>query len=370
MPAQWSGGGQFVDGETEDYLLRVDPASTDVGSAAIGSAFELEHVEPNPSSDRTGVVFSMREGGWVRIRVVDLAGRAVATMLDANLGPGLHTVTWNGLASDGRRVGPGVYFVRAEHRGTVRSQKLIREYWSNRGRRRIPALISRRAERRDSRLQARKDFVMEFQQDAKVHSSDGRELGTISRVVVDPATKRVTHVVMRSGLLGAELVFDTDLVAESSRELVRLRRTADELKALPAFEVERYVPADTEGPNVSGTLPAMYWYPVTPLTDGFGAALVPPHEFPVVERNIPKHTVPMREGARVIASDGRHVGHVHEVIVDRASKRITHFVITKGLVLKEHKLVPTSWIKEITEDEVRLAVGTGVLHALREYQPT
>ena len=210
---------------------------------------------------------------------------------------------------------------------------------------------------------------MEFQENTKVYSSDGKELGHVSRVVVDPVTNHVSHVIMRSGLMGTELVFESDLVGQATRERVGLRRSAEELKDLPAFEVERYVPADLDSQLPTAEPPAMYWYPVTPMTDGFGGTFVRPLEVPIVERNIPKYAVPLREGARVIASDGRHVGEVHEVVVDRASKQLTHFVITKGVLFKEHKLVPASWIKDIAEDEVRLGVSTGVLHALREYQP-
>ncbi len=86
------------------------------------------------------------------------------------------------------------------------------------------------------------------------------------------------------------------------------------------------------------------------------------------ERNIPEGTVPLKEGAHVISSDGQHVGNVEKVLTDSAADRATHFIISQGLLFKAHKLVPTTWVGEISEDQVRLRVDAELLEDLREYQ--
>jgi len=47
----------------------------------------------------------------------------------------------------------------------------------------------------------------------------------------------------------------------------------------------------------------------------------------------------------------------------------THLVISQGLLLKERKLVPTSWASTVTPDEVHLTVGSRLIEELRKYEP-
>ncbi len=55
-------------------------------------------------------------------------------------------------------------------------------------------------------------------------------------------------------------------------------------------------------------------------------------------------------------------------ITDPEADRATHLIISKGLLLKEKKLVPTLWVDNITEDEVHLVVGTRTLNELPNYR--
>src|SRR5437764_14992512 len=89
-----------------------------------------------------------------------------------------------------------------------------------------------------------------------------------------------------------------------------------------------------------------------------------------VQKNIPEGTVAVREGARVLSRDGKHVGDVAEVFTDPASNRVTHLLISHGVLSKDHKLIPISWIKLEAEDEVTLSVDTAIVENLPEYAPT
>ena len=70
------------------------------------------------------------------------------------------------------------------------------------------------------------------------------------------------------------------------------------------------------------------------------------------------------EGARVVSSDGKHVGNVAEIIIDSATDVVTHIVISHGVLFKEKKLAPVAWITEVTESEVTLSVASDLLHKL------
>jgi uncharacterized protein YrrD len=86
-------------------------------------------------------------------------------------------------------------------------------------------------------------------------------------------------------------------------------------------------------------------------------------------RNIPGHTIPLKEGTDVISSDGEHVGDIDRLFVASDSNTATHFVISQGMFFKERKLIPTHWINSVEEDKVKLAVSSKQLEELPAYEP-
>lgn len=65
---------------------------------------------PNPFNPRTTLAFDLpADAAQVRLRLYDVHGRVVATLVDAPLAAGRHTVTWTGADDGGRPVASGVY---------------------------------------------------------------------------------------------------------------------------------------------------------------------------------------------------------------------------------------------------------------------
>jgi len=73
------------------------------------AAAALAPAHPNPVRTGTVVPFAVARAGHATLRVYDAAGRRVATLLDAVVAAGDHTVAWNGTDERGGRVAPGVY---------------------------------------------------------------------------------------------------------------------------------------------------------------------------------------------------------------------------------------------------------------------
>jgi uncharacterized protein YrrD len=217
---------------------------------------------------------------------------------------------------------------------------------------------------------------MQIVQDANVTTPSGERVGKIDRVVIDPRTKEVTHVVVRKGAIFSEdKVVPIDLIESASEDGVALREDAGDLEDLPNFEEEHFVTLNEDEAARSrygdySAIP-LYWYP--PLYSApFGAGRLGPTYPPLypteVERNIPKGTIALKEGARVISADGDHVGNVEQVLTEPEADRASHFVISSGFFLKEKKLVPVRWVDSIEEEKVHLAVGSSLIETLREYQ--
>lgn len=73
--------------------------------------FALHAPAPNPFNPRTELSFRLAEEQRAQLRVYDLRGRVVATVLDEVRPAGEHTLTWDGVDDGGRRVASGSYVV-------------------------------------------------------------------------------------------------------------------------------------------------------------------------------------------------------------------------------------------------------------------
>lgn len=91
------------------------------GTVAFGSrALSM----PNPSRGGTYLVLADPAGADLEIAVFDVAGKKVRTLAHARE-PGDGRVYWDGLADDGRRVGPGVYFAQIRVGGRIESVRMV-----------------------------------------------------------------------------------------------------------------------------------------------------------------------------------------------------------------------------------------------------
>jgi uncharacterized protein YrrD len=213
---------------------------------------------------------------------------------------------------------------------------------------------------------------MQFVQGAGVYTADDQQVGQVDRVVIDPKTLEVTHIVVQKGFLFTEdKVVPLDLIAEANEDRVKLREHAGLMQDLPDFEEQHFInvgedqAAQTPAPVFYA--PPVYWYPA------FGAPAVGygyPYGVSAIEteQNIPEDTVALKDGSEVISADGERVGKTERVLVDPQSNRATHFVISKGLLFKENKLIPMSWVRNVQEDQVHLAVGSRLLDELPDYK--
>jgi hypothetical protein len=81
---------------------------------------------PNPFNPETVIPFSIANQGRVVIRVFDIMGRSVRTLVDRVETAGIHVVRWNGKTDGGARAASGVYFYRITYpNGEDSAKKLM-----------------------------------------------------------------------------------------------------------------------------------------------------------------------------------------------------------------------------------------------------
>lgn len=73
---------------------------------------DLMHLAPNPMSDLTRVTYTMRQGGFIRLEVLDITGKQVAVIGEGYENEGVHSMVWEGLNQDRIPVESGMYLIR------------------------------------------------------------------------------------------------------------------------------------------------------------------------------------------------------------------------------------------------------------------
>ena len=81
---------------------------------------ELKQNDPNPFSRYTEIQFSLHHSSYATLKVFNLLGQEIATLVDHQLPAGTNTITW-----DGSNFTSGVYFYRLEACDFVTVKKLM-----------------------------------------------------------------------------------------------------------------------------------------------------------------------------------------------------------------------------------------------------
>ncbi len=85
----------------------------------------LAHNRPNPFNPSTVIAFRLPDAGAATLKVFDLDGRLVATLLRGDLPAGTHQVTWRGRDDHGRPVASGTYFYRLDAGDWSQTKRMI-----------------------------------------------------------------------------------------------------------------------------------------------------------------------------------------------------------------------------------------------------
>jgi len=122
----------FPDARTEHlrdiitWLRNEAPTATGVKVAAKN---ELRANYPNPFNPTTTITYNVRQTGHVTLRVYNVAGQLVKTLVDDVRAPaaggGLHNVIWYGETNTGEPAASGVYFYKIVAQGFTQTKKMV-----------------------------------------------------------------------------------------------------------------------------------------------------------------------------------------------------------------------------------------------------
>ncbi len=103
-----------------DFAGNESPAVAPAATTGAGEAtrpFKLHAAAPNPFNPRTTLSFDLHAAVRADLRVYDISGRVIRTLVAGQLPAGRHEVEWDGTDSSGRQIPAGIYFYKLEAGG-------------------------------------------------------------------------------------------------------------------------------------------------------------------------------------------------------------------------------------------------------------
>jgi hypothetical protein len=93
-------------------VLEKGDVQTDAEDVLIPSINALESNYPNPFNPSTTIRFSLAGPGHASLRIYDVSGRLVRSLVNGTVDSGPHEILWDGTNDRGAGTASGVYFYR------------------------------------------------------------------------------------------------------------------------------------------------------------------------------------------------------------------------------------------------------------------
>ena len=99
--------------EFDQVITNIEPTSSP-------TVYELYQNYPNPFNPSTKIKFDIPKSGFVSLKIYDITGREVSTLVNSELATGRYEFEWNG-----GQFASGVYFFRITAGEFVKVQKMM-----------------------------------------------------------------------------------------------------------------------------------------------------------------------------------------------------------------------------------------------------
>lgn len=115
------------DGDNQVLTLVQSNAFVDVGGPPLGlRTLQLGASRPNPATTQARIPYSVAARGPVTLRLLDVGGREVRTLVNGEVAAGSHEAIWDGRDGGGRAVPAGIYFYELSAAGERLGRRMVR----------------------------------------------------------------------------------------------------------------------------------------------------------------------------------------------------------------------------------------------------
>lgn len=193
------------------------------------------------------------------------------------------------------------------------------------------------------------------------------KIGELKSVIVDPSTDEVSHLVVSKGfLLSKDKLVPISLAASGNEDRIKLHDFEGTIEDLQDYKETHFIPVDNYiDHRVTGEIIPMIFYSPLSVSRSYATQLT---SVPVIKKKLPPEKESLKKGMDVVALDGEDVGSVKELILHPTTDRLTHLLVSEGLIFKREFLIPVEWIREVEKSHIHLYVDSKVIGKLPEYE--
>ena len=106
-----------------DVLTAVE--DTPRADSYLPTQYSMSSNYPNPFNPETRIQIEIPYASFISLKIYNLSGQEILTVINGNKPPGIYEVTWNGCDKYGNKVSSGVYFYRLESNNFSETRKMI-----------------------------------------------------------------------------------------------------------------------------------------------------------------------------------------------------------------------------------------------------
>lgn len=106
-------------------LESMGPTTTVRNMTEVPDEISLLQNYPNPFNPATRIAFDLPESAPVKLEIFTILGQKVRSLVNTNMAPGQHIVSWDARDEMGRLVSGGFYIYRLEAGNTVKTRKML-----------------------------------------------------------------------------------------------------------------------------------------------------------------------------------------------------------------------------------------------------
>jgi hypothetical protein len=122
---QVTDGFVFVSSNDTFNLYSGDLIYIENNQSSIPGIFILHQNYPNPFNPATTIKYDLAKSDKVSLKIYNLLGQEVRTLVNHNEAAGFKSVVWNGKNNNGKAVSSGIYFYRLETGSFVKTMKML-----------------------------------------------------------------------------------------------------------------------------------------------------------------------------------------------------------------------------------------------------
>ena len=107
------------------YQFLVENSVTDIADISQPEEFYLSQNYPSPFNRSTKIGFRLSDFGFVNLKVYDVLGKEVATLVNEEKPAGSYEVEFSDHSDEGQNLSSGIYFYKLIAGGFVQTKKMI-----------------------------------------------------------------------------------------------------------------------------------------------------------------------------------------------------------------------------------------------------